>query len=125
GAVTAMQFLIATGSVAIGTDSGAVSQWFLVRDTNNEYHITHVRDFDPLPAAVTEISTEYNRRGFWAGDAQGNLAAYYGTSSRTLLQESVSDTAIRHLAISPINGRMLAMDVAGTIIVADVWNRHP
>lgn len=125
GSVTAMQFLIATGSVAIGTDSGAVSQWFLVRDTNNEYHITHVRDFDPLPGAVTDISTEYNRRGFWAGDTQGNVAAYYGTSSRTLLQKSVSDAAIKHLAISPINGRMLAMDAAGTIILADVWNRHP
>lgn len=125
GQVTAMQFLIATGSVAIGTDSGSVSQWFLVRDTDNVYHITLVREFAPLPAAVTEISPEYNRRGFWVGDAAGNVAAYYGTSSRTLLQESLADVPLKHLAISPINGRMLMMDSNQQLLLADVWNQHP
>lgn len=125
GQVTAMQFLIATGSVAIGTDSGSISQWFLVRDNNNEYHITPVRDFDPLPSAVTKISAEYNRRGFWAADTSGNVAAYYGTSSRTLLLESLGDTPLKYLAISPINGRMLLMDNNEQLALADVWNKHP
>lgn len=125
GQVTAMQFLIATGSVALGTDTGSISQWFLVRDVDNKYHITHVRDFDNLPAAVTEISTEYNRRGFWAGDKQGNVAAYYGTSSRTLLTESLGEVPIKHLAISPINGRLLVMSENEELALADVWNKHP
>lgn len=125
GTVTAMQFLIATGSVAIGTDTGSISQWFLVRDKQNEYHITHVRDFEGLPAPVTEIATEYHRRGFWAGDKSGNIGAYYGTSSRTLLQESVSDHSIKKLAISPINGRMLILDEQEQFNLAEVWNEHP
>jgi phosphate transport system permease protein len=125
GSVTAMQFLIGTGSIALGTDTGQVSQWFLVRDEANQYHITHVRDFDRLPAPVTTIATEYNRRGFWAGDQLGNLGAYYGTSSRTVLMESLSDRPIKHLAMSPINGRMLVMDDTERLMVADVWNKHP
>lgn len=125
GQVTALQFLVGTGSLAIGTDKGSVSQWFLVRDDDNQYHVKHVRDFDPLPGKVTTIAPEYNRRGFWVGDDQGNVGAYYGTSSRTLLIESITDSSIKHLAISPINGRLLAMDEKETILVADVWNRHP
>ena len=125
GQVTAMQFLIGTGSVAIGTDTGSVSQWFLVRDADNQYHIKPVRDFEPLPGKVTTIAPEHNRRGFWVGDDQGTIGAYYGTSSRTLLVEPIADTAIQHLAISPINGRLLVMDENRQIHVADVWNKHP
>src|SRR5690606_19724658 len=75
--------------------------------------------------AVTEISPEYNRRGFWVGDASGNVAAYYGTSSRTLLQKALTDVPLKHLAISPINGRMLMMDNNQQLLLADVWNQHP
>lgn len=125
GTVTAMQFLVGTGSLAIGTDSGSISQWFLVRDENNEYHITPVRDFTSLPAAVTAIFTEHSRRGFWAGDEQGNVGAYYGTSSRSLLQKNLDKAPIKHLAVSPINGRMLIMNAQENLQLADVWNRHP
>lgn len=125
GQVTAMQFLIGTGSLAIGTDTGHVSQWFLVRDADNLYHLKPVRDFESLPGKITTIAPEHNRRGFWVGDDRGTVGAYYGTSSRTLLVEPLADSAIQHLAISPINGRLLAMDDKQQVLVADVWNKHP
>lgn len=125
GQITAMQFLVGTGSLAVGTDAGKVSQWFLVRDEDNRYHLKPVRDFKALPGKVTTIAPEYNRRGFWVGDNRGNVAAYYGTSSRSLLMKSVTDTAVRHLAISPINSRLLVMDEKQQILSADVWNKHP
>ncbi len=125
GQVTAMQFLIGTGSLAVGSDSGKVTQWFLVRDADNRYHLKLVRDFKSLPGKVTTIAPEHNRRGFWVGDDKGNVGAYYGTSSRSLLVKPVADTPIRHLAISPINGRLLAIDENQQIRVADVWNKHP
>src|SRR5690606_35616008 len=37
GAITAMEFLIGTGSLIIGTEQGALQQWFLVRNHNNVY----------------------------------------------------------------------------------------
>lgn len=125
GTITAMQFLVGTGSLVFGTDQGHISQWFLVRDSNNEYHVTYVREFDALDGAVTTITPEYARRGFWVGDNKGNIGIYFATSARTLLIESVGDKPIQQLAISPINNRVLMQDQSSNVVVADVWNHHP
>lgn len=123
--ITAMQFLVGTGSLVFGTAEGEVSQWFLVRDDNNQYQVIHVRDFESLPAAVTQISPEYSRRGFWVGDKKGNVGVYFATSERTLMIESMSDKPINQIAISPINNRVLILDDDRQLQVADVWNHHP
>lgn len=123
--ITAVQFLVGTGSLIIGTAKGEVSQWFLVRNEDNQYQLKPVRDFDTLPGAVTVISPEYSRRGFWVGDNKGNIGVYYATSERTLMIESVSDKSITQIAISPINNRVLILDADGQLKIADVWNHHP
>lgn len=125
GQVTAMEFLVGTSSVIIGTDQGSVSQWYIIRHRNNQYHLAPVRDFESLPGAITEIAPEYTRKGFAAGDDQGNVGLFYGTSSRTLAVESLSDAAITNLAISPINGRMLALDAQSQLSRIELWNEHP
>lgn len=124
GKVTAMQFLVSTGSLAIGTDQGQVSQWLLVRDKNNKYHVTHVRDFKPLPGAITHIATEFSRRGFWATDDKNTLGIYFGTSARTLLVKSM-DSAVTLIGLSPINGKALMLDQTQKVSSAKVWNQHP
>ncbi|WP_039918254.1 ABC transporter permease subunit [Cellvibrio mixtus] len=125
GKITAMQFLVGTGSLVVGTSEGHVSQWFLVRDPHNEYHVTHVRDFESLNGAITGFAPEFARRGFWAGDDKGNIGIYFGTSQRTLLVESVSDKSINKIAISPINNRALLIDDSKNLSLLDVWNKHP
>ena len=125
GKITAMQFLVSTGSLAIGTDEGHVSQWLMVRDKDNKYHVTHVRDFKPLQGAITKIVPEFSRRGFWAADNKSNIGIYFGTSARTLLIKSMGSSPITHIGLSPINGRALLMDATQQINVADVWNKHP
>jgi phosphate transport system permease protein len=125
GKITVLQFLVGTGSLIIGTDKGTVSQWFLVRDASNEYHVEFVRDFDSLPGAITSVAPEFARRGFWAGDDQGNIGIYFGTSDRTLLIQSMGDQPIRNIAVSPINNRALLIDADKKVAVADVWNKHP
>lgn len=125
GKVTAMRFLVSTGSLAIGTDQGNVSQWLMVRDKNNRYHVTHVRDFDSLSGSITHIAPEFSRRGFWAADNKGNIGIYYGTSARTLLIESMGETPISQIGVSPINGRVLLLDKSQKVSSAKVWNEHP
>ena len=125
GKVTAMRFLVSTGSLAVGTDEGKISQWLMVRDKNNRYHVTHVRDFKPLSGAVTHIAPEFSRRGFWAADDKGDIGIYYGTSARTLLIESMGSTPITQIGLSPINGRVLLLDSAQKVSNAKVWNEHP
>lgn len=124
GKVTAMQFLVGTGSLAIGTDQGQLSQWLLVRDKNNKYHVTHVRDFKPLSGAITHIATEFSRRGFWATDDKNQIGIYFGTSARTLLIKSMA-SAVTHVGLSPINGKALMLDPQQKISIANVWNQHP
>lgn len=125
GKVTAMRFLVSTGSLAIGTEQGQVSQWLMVRDERNKYHVTHVRDFKPLSGAVTHIAPEFSRRGFWAADDKGNIGIYYGTSARTMLIKSMGSKPITHIGLSPINGRVLLLDNTQQVSVAKVWNEHP
>ncbi len=125
GKVTAMQFLVGTGSLAIGTDKGSLSQWLMVRDKSNTYHVTHVRDFKALAGAIKRITPEFSRRGFWASDDKGDIGIYFGTSSRTLLTQSMGTSPISLIGLSPINGRVLLMDDTQRVSVATVWNKHP
>ena len=125
GQVTAMDFLVGTNSIIIGTDQGSVSQWYIIRHENNEYHLAPVRDFDSLPGIVTDIAPEYTRKGFAAGDDQGYVGLYYGTSSRTLAVKPLSDSAITRVAISPINKRLLALDEKHQLSKVTLWNEHP
>lgn len=125
GKITAMEFLVGTASLVIGTDQGQVSQWFLVRNSDNVYELKFVRAFDSLPGKVTRVVPEHARRGFWASDDQGNIGIYYGTSERTLLLESLSDKPVTQIAVSPIHHRALLLDAENELAVADVWNKHP
>lgn len=123
--ITAMEFLVGTVSIIVGTESGELSQWFLVRDAQNEYALTRIRDFENHGAPITAIAPEYNRKGFIVGDASGQIGIHYGTSSRTLYLNEFLERPIAHVAISPLNGRLIAKDDLGAIHVATVWNQHP
>lgn len=125
GEIRALRFLIGTGSLIVGTDQGALSQWFLVRDADNRYGLQWVREFNAMPGGITAITPEQARRGFWVGDDQGNLGIFYATSQRRLLQTSVSDHAVQQIAVSPIHNRSLVMDATQGIQVSSVWNKHP
>ena len=123
--ITAIDFLNGTVSLIVGNQRGELSQWFLVRDADNAYALTHVRDFRAHPAAITALAPEYNRKGFVAGDAEGNIGIHYGTSARTLYLERYVEQPISQVAVSPLNGMLLAKTPDAQIHVAEVWNEHP
>ena len=124
-AITAMEFLVGTVSLIIGTARGELSQWFLVRDEHNQFHLTRIREFTTHPGAITAIAPEYNRKGFLVGDASGHVGVHYGTSARTLYLDRLTEHPIRQVALSPVNGRLLALDDQGRLQVAELWNQHP
>lgn len=123
--ITAMEFLVGTVSLIVGTERGELSQWFLVRDEQNRYDLTRIRDFKSHGAAITAIAPEYNRKGFIAGDVKGQIGVHYGTSSRTLYLKSFLDRPIEQVAVSPLNGRLMAQDDQGQLHIAELWNQHP
>ncbi|RAU18095.1 phosphate ABC transporter permease [Nitrincola tibetensis] len=123
--ITAIDFLVGSVSLIIGTEKGELSQWFLVRDENNQFNLTRIREFKSHNAAITVITPEYTRKGFLAGDADGYLGIHYGTSARTLYLKKQADAPIKDLAISQVNGRILVLDDQNRLQVASLWNRHP
>jgi len=124
GKITAMEFLVGTGSIVVGTDTGTLSQWFLVRDDNNIYSLKPVRSFKPLGSAIKSIVPEFARRGFWALDDQNQIGIYFATSHRLLFEETL-DVKVDHMAVSPINGKAFFISDDRQVSVADVWNKHP
>lgn len=124
-AITAMQFLVGSVSLVVGTEAGELSQWFLVRDEQNEYTLNRIRDFRSHGAAITAIAPEYTRKGFVAGDRAGQIGIHYGTSSRTLFLDEFIAEPIAHLAISPVNSSLMVKGDSGEISVASLWNEHP
>ncbi len=124
-AITAMDFLVGTVSLIVGTEKGELSQWFLVRDDSNNNHLTRIRDFKPHGAAITALAPEYTRKGFLAVDAKGQLGIHYGTSARTLYFNQLSEQPLVAAAISQVNGRLMLLDDQQQLSVAGLWNQHP
>lgn len=124
--LTALEFLVGSVSLIAGGSDGSLSQWFLVRDEHNNFHLKHIRDFEQHPAAIVQIEPEYSRKGFMAIDAKGYLGIHYGTSARTLMLEPLGEQLQpARIAISPINQSFLAFDQNGTVQHFALDNAHP
>lgn len=123
--VTAAEFLVGAVSIVFGNEQGELSQWFLVRDEQNQYSLEEVRQFNSHGAAITAIAPEYTRKGFVAVDAAGQLGVHYATSARTLFLDTVSDDPLQEVAISQINTGLLWLNAQGEVVSADMWNEHP
>ncbi|WP_333708565.1 ABC transporter permease subunit [Tepidimonas ignava] len=123
--VTALTMLSGGFSIIVGTDRGNLAQWFPVREEGTRFKLTHIRDFKPMPAAVTVLEPEYHRKGFMAGDAKGNLGSYFATSKRLLFQRPLSDQPLVRLGYPPRGNAYIAQDAAGRLHVARVHNEYP
>jgi phosphate transport system permease protein len=126
GERVAMVNLLSGGfSIIVGTESGKLAQWFPVRKESNIFTLTHIRDFDSMPGAITAIAPEFFRKGFIVGDAKGNLGSYYATSRRTLFVENLSEHPLTAVAVPPRGNGYLAQDMRGRAYSARVHNEYP
>lgn len=124
--LSSLRFLLGGFSLLAGDSQGEITQWFPVRDENNEYSLQKVRSFGFATAApVTAIFGEDRRKGFLAANAQGELSIHYASSERTVLDERVSTSPIRMMTLSPRGYQLLAEKADGTAQLYDVKNEHP
>jgi len=123
--VTALTMLSGGFSLIVGTDKGALSQWFLVRTEGANFALKHIRDFKAMPAAVSALAPEFFRKGFIVGDTSGNLGSYFATSQRQLFVEKLSDKPITVLGVPPRGNGYLAQDQSGRVYTASVDNHYP
>ena len=123
--LSALNILSGGFSLVVGTDKGNVSQWFLVRDAQNNFTLTHIRDFKPMPGKITTIAPEYFRKGFVAGDDQGTVGLYYATSQKLLWREPVGKGEIVAAETTPRANGLVIQSADGKLYAAQVHNEFP
>ncbi len=123
--ITSLQFLSGGISILVGDSRGQITQWFPVRDQDNNYTLEHVRDFQSQSAPVTGIAPEYSRKGFIVIDEQGHVGLYHTTAHRTVKLEQIETAALKHVAIAPRANAMLVETAAGQLQYWNVENEHP
>jgi len=112
-------------SLVIGEKDGRVSQWFPVRDDNNNYKLTLIREFDLGTSEIVKVTPEYFRKEFLSINVDGEIGIHHLTAHQTLIQEKVATVPITNLAISPRSNYFLFEDTAGNIQVWHVVNEYP
>jgi phosphate transport system permease protein len=122
--ITALEFLTGDISLLIGDSKGRISQWFAVRDENNNNVLTKIRQFEQQAAPIVGLATEERRKGFVAADQMGQIGVYHTTAERLLIEESISQTALKHLAVSPRANRLITENDEGLQVWA-LHNEHP
>jgi phosphate transport system permease protein len=121
--VTALHLLLGGRSLVVGQENGALSVWFAVRQPDESFQLTRIRDFPSHPGAIRLIAPSQRDKGFLALGG-GRLGLYYSTSHRTLWTGPAPLEGGTALFYTPkADGAYLA---AGDRLAAlDIRNPHP
>lgn len=123
--ITSMKFLAGGISIIVGLSNGEVSQWFPVRDENNQYTLQKIRSFNTAKgASVKWIEPEYFRKGFMTLDENQQLGIYHTTAHRKVLEKRL-DAGLTHLAVSPRANAALVEQADGKVSFWHIHNEHP
>ena len=112
-------------SLLVGDKNGQLSQWFLVRDGQNEWGLKNIRSFEHDGTPVAMMLPEHRRKGFLMLDEKGQLSIYSTTAQRTMLTEKVLGAAPVAGAISPRADYLLLERQDGMLQALEVYNKHP
>lgn len=123
--ITSISFLVGGISILVGMSDGEISQWFPVRDENNQYTLQKIRSFNTSNgAAVTWIEPEYFRKGFLTLDENQQFGIYHTTAHRKVLEKRL-DTDLTHLGIAPRANAALIEQSDGQVSFWHIHNEHP
>jgi phosphate transport system permease protein len=110
-------------SLLIGDSSGAIAQWFMVREEDGKAVLKSIRSFQLADSPIIQILPEERRKGFFALDAEGNLGIFHSTAHRTLLVDQVAEGQVL-AALSPRANRVL-VEREGQLQRWIIDNPHP
>lgn len=81
-----MTLLLGGSSILVSDSKGLTSQWFMVRDDDNEYSLQKIRTFEAADNAIKSVDIEQRRKGFVIADASGRIKFYNSTAHSTALR---------------------------------------
>lgn len=122
--ITALTLLIGGRALVVGQQDGSLSVWFQVRQADDSFRLTRVRDFSGHTAAISAISASGRNKAFLALDRAGEMGLYYSTSHRTLWRGRAPIAGVSALLFAPkADGAFLAG--GGRLAALDIHNPHP
>jgi len=121
--ISAINFLLGANSILLGDSQGSVSQLSPIRDSNNDYHFSVLRQFDLSDEPIVTIRPEHRRKGFAAVDAKGSLFLVNTTAHRVALTQALD----QHNALYTLSPRadLLASINADGLNYYEIHNEHP
>lgn len=119
-----MTLLLGGSSILVSDTNGLTSQWFMVRNDNNEYRLEKIRTFEPVGESVSAAEIEQRRKGFVLADEAGNVVFYNSTAHSTALRINV-DANVRMLSIAPRANKLLVETSDGVMQWWHIDNEHP
>jgi len=119
-----MSLLLGGSSLLISDSNGITSQWFMVRDDQNQYRLENIRSFEQAGGAITSVDIEQRRKGFILGDENGNVVFYNSTAHSTALRLNVNE-AIARISIAPRANKLLIETQQGEMQWWEIENEHP
>lgn len=122
--ITAFQMLLGGNAILVGDDKGHISQWFFVRDDNNNWKLTKIRSFKGSNAAITDLSIEHRRKGFASLDNAGTLRLFNTTAERNVLTEKITDGSAELIAYAPRSNALL-VEKDNKLAFWAIHNEHP
>lgn len=127
GNIVSFKLLLGGNSLLIADDRNEVSQWFLVRDEQNDYTLQKIRSFEESQqgGAVASLVTEQRRKGFIVATAEGEISLYNSTAHNRVLSKELVETGVTALAISPRANGLLLQDNNGKLSFWKIDNEHP
>ncbi len=123
--LTSVRFLTGDISLLVGDSVGKITQWSLLRQQDNIYRLTEIREFQQEDAAIQSIAPELARKGFIAGDTQGNIGVFHTTAHRQLTLEPSGFSDIKYTSIAPRANAMLLENASGQYSFWHIDNEHP
>lgn len=128
--IIGMELLLGGSSILVSSSSGEVSQWFMVRDEQNDYTLQRIRDFSIInqsneKAKITHLEIEHRRKGFSVTDSQGNVSLFNSTSHTKVLTQHIVDMPITLSAMAPRANYALFESSDGQLHFWHIDNEHP
>lgn len=123
--VTQMIFQLAQQSLLIADTQGQITQWFMVRDDNNQRQLTSIRTLKLGDQPIALLEAERRRKGFVAIDVTGRVGIFNTTSEKKAIDEQLLKGAPMTASMAPRASMLLVQDSEGVFHRYAIDNKHP
>ena len=118
------ELLLGGSSLIVADNRAKVTQWMILRDENNQYHLTDIRSFNS-DSNIKSLVPEPRRKAILTLDENNQALLLHTTAEREILRSHKLGDNIDYLKISPRANRLFLIDDKDQVKVYQIHNEHP